>query len=95
MVSAVGAMQSGRHGKDHGTEVGGSRPCKERKDGAPHVSEWNAGKGRATRLEMSETCLRSSTTRLATNPAGYSDSICDGTCGSKHSLAELSAPGIL
>ena len=39
MTGAVGTVESGGHER-HGTSGRGSRPCKKRKDGAPHVSEW-------------------------------------------------------
>jgi len=41
VVSAVSAMQSTRH-ETHGTDGIASRPCKERKDGAPTFRIGNA-----------------------------------------------------
>ncbi len=54
VMSTVGAVQSGGH-ENYGTGVCGTRPCKKRKSGAPHIPEWerNQGlKGWATRRDM-------------------------------------------
>jgi hypothetical protein len=52
MMRAVSAMQSARH-ENHGTDSISTRPCKERKDGAPTFQVGKESndkqKGRATR----------------------------------------------